>query len=140
MEAAALLAEETAHEVRRSISMHDIAKATNDAQEAAAAALTTLHDAVLRRDAASDAAGRRLADAGIPPGKWVNGIRYYPVHSLVGGLGRVIPGQFNVEVETEDGGTAWLSGVGRERDTRRNATRLMDDVLKAARMSLLIQG
>lgn len=136
-DAAALLAEKTAHEVRESITLHDIAQATREAQKAVTAALRGLHDALLRRDAASDAAGQALSDAGVPAGEWINGIRYLPVHSLMGGLGRRLPGQFNVEVQTEDGLQTWLSSAGSERNTRHTSTRLVDDVIDAARASLL---
>lgn len=134
-EAAAILAEQTAQVVRERITLHDLAKAAQEAGEAVTGALTRLSEALVERDAASDAAGQELADAGVPPGKWLNGIRYVPVRS-VASFGRVLPGRFNVEVQTEKGATAWLSSNGDERKTQILLTKMVHDVLAAASVNL----
>src|SRR4051812_5785537 len=101
-EASAALAEHTAHVVRESITLNDLHKAAQEAREAVTAALARLSQALTERDAASDAAGQELANAGVVAGQWLNGIRYGLVRS-VATFGRVLPGQFNVEVQTAEG-------------------------------------
>ncbi len=130
-DAAALLAHHTATQVRGNIKSHDRAKAQQEATAAIVSTLAGLDQALTRRHADSDTAGQTLADAGIPPGQWINGIRYLPVGSL-GGTGTVVPGRFNVEVETDDGGTVWLSSTGSARDTRRERDVMIRDVLSDA--------
>lgn len=145
-EAAALLAEHTAQEVRQGITLHDLAQAAQHAAEAISVALSGIVGAVARRDAASDAAGQALTDAGVPAGQWVNGIRYEPVRTSgeilrvkdgpVHYRGKVIPGRYNVEVETEDGDTAWLGSDGLTRDSRRDVERVIAGATASPRATL----
>lgn len=130
-EAAELLADHTATQVRANLKACDLDKAQKDAVTAIATALAGLNEALARRHADSDATGQALADAGIRPGQWVNGIRYLPVRSLIG-TGPAIPGRFNVEVETDDGATVWLSSTGSARDTNHENERMIHDVLSEA--------
>jgi hypothetical protein len=136
--AAAALAEHTAQEVRNTITLRDLDKTAQEATSAISAALASINDAMVRRDAASDAAGRALADAGVPPSQWLNGIRYVPVRQLHG-TGPVVPGQYNVEVQVSDGGTAWVSSAGNTRGPRRELTRIIDLALTEARATVPVE-
>lgn len=137
--AAGLLAEITAREVSESLGNFDADQTLHDAEESLAAAVRAVTAAVAGRDAASDAAGQRLADAGVPPGQWINGVYYEPVRTNsntssvrstgeVRYMGAVIPGRFNVAVRTEDGGAAWLAGEG----LTRNSGELVASILEQA--------
>lgn len=136
-EAAALLALHTAEQVRATVSDFDVDELQRSATSAVAETLAELEDALARRDAASDEAGQALADAGIPPGVWVNGIRYLPAGAWESGP--VLPGQYNVEIASEDGTTRWLSGAGSARNTRRTLTKVVDSVLEAARATAPVE-
>lgn len=138
-EAAALLAEKTAQEVRDALGNFDMDKTLHDAEEALARAVQAVRQAIADRDALSDAAGQKLAEAGVAPGQWVNGIRYEPVRknssstrvrgtSDVTYMGAVVPGRYNVAVQTLEGDTAWLAGEG----LTRNSNQVIESILGQA--------
>lgn len=130
-EAADLLADHTATQVLANLKSYDLATTQQDAAAAIASTLAGFIESLTRRHADSDATGQALADAGIPPGQWVNGIRYVPVRTL-GGTGTAVPGRFNVELETDDGAIVWLSSTGSARETNRENDRMIHDVLSEA--------
>lgn len=136
--AAAALAEHTAQEVQKTITLHDLGKTQQDATDAISAALRAINEELVKRDAESDAAGKALAEAGVLPGQWVNGIRYVPVRRLLG-TGSVVAGQYNVEVQMPGGGTAWVSSKGNTRDTRRDLTLRVDGALSDARSAVPVE-
>lgn len=147
-DAAALQAEATASEVRDRLSNYDRDAVRIAAETAISEAVKAVRQTIADRDAGSDAIGQQLADGGVPPGRWVNGIRYE--HVRTGGVstirtrgsddvrytGKVIPGQFNVAVQTPEGEAAWLSGEGLER----NSGKVMDEILANAWESVRSRG
>ncbi|MDT0203880.1 hypothetical protein [Nocardioides sp. AE5] len=144
MEAAALLAEQTAQEARDSLIGHDPNETLKDAQKALQDAVTSVSDAIAKQDATSDAIGQKLASAGVPPMEWCNGIQYVPVRtsstsSSVASTGRVsyrgsvIPGRFNVAIQNEDGEAVWLSSEGLTRDSNQVIDSILNQAWEAVR-------
>jgi hypothetical protein len=136
-QAATVLAEHTAQEVRTAITLLDLDRVIQDARRAIEAALSDVNEAMLTRDRMSDEAGRVLAAAGVPTGQWLNGIRYMAAQNPA--TGRTIPDAFSVEVQTDDGDTSWVSTTGAQRNTRRHLTRVVDDLLSDARSTVPVE-